>query len=98
MAKGKVIDMYLELLNMERLARGIIFERKAIKKTEVIDYAEIKASITRVWSLIECVYKRAVATGDLWTVNTVTEEIIKEYYKVESYYNGIKKEKKRKRT
>lgn len=93
MTKAKVIDMYMELLNMERLARGILFERKAIKKKDVIGYAEIKASLTRVWSLIECVYKRAVSTGDLWTVNTVTEEITKEYYKVESYYNDIEKGK-----
>lgn len=93
MAKSKVTDMYMELLNMERLARGTVLERKTIKKMDVIGYAGIKASTTRVGSLIECVYKRAVATSDQWTVNAVTEEIKNEYHKAENYFNDIQEYK-----
>ena len=93
MTKGKVMDMYMELLNMERLARGTVLERKTIKKMDVIGYAGIKAIATRVGDLIEFIYKKAVATGDQWTVNAVTEEIIKEYHKAESYFNDIQEYK-----
>lgn len=93
MAKSKVTDMYMELLNMERLARGTVLERKTIKKMDVIGYAGIKSSTTRVGSLIECVYKRAVATSDQWTVNAVTEEIENEYHEAENYFNDIQEYK-----
>lgn len=89
MAKARVIDMYTELLNMERLARGTVLGRNFVKKMDVIGYAEIRASTTIVGSLIDCVYKRAVSTSDQWTVNAVTEEIKNEYHKAEKYFNDI---------
>ena len=89
MEKDKVLDLSIEMWNFKRLAFNVVTEPVKKPKGNLIRYAGITASVSRVETLIECVYKKAVATCDQWTIKAVTKEVEEEYRKAEKYYYDI---------